>query len=109
MSSDKVAQLDAESFKLAVSTSDVPVLVDFWAPWCQPCRMMAPTVDALAEEYDGRAKICKLNIDDNGAAAAEYGVMSIPTLLIFKDGQAVERMIGVRPAADLKLTLEKYL
>lgn len=109
MSSDKVLQLDTESFKLTISASDVPVLVDFWAAWCQPCRMMSPVVDALAEAYEGRAKICKLNIDENGSVATEYGVMSIPTLLIFKDGQAVERLIGVRPAEDLKQTLDKYL
>jgi thioredoxin 1 len=108
MSSEKVLVLNNESFKTEIS-GDKPILVDFWAQWCQPCRMMAPVVDSVADEFDGRAKIGKLNIDDFGMVAAEYGVMSIPTLILFKSGQPVERVIGVRPKEEIKKLIEKNL
>jgi thioredoxin 1 len=103
-----VKELTADTFKETIS-GQVPVLVDFWAVWCQPCRMMAPVVDSIAEEYDGRVLVCKLNIDDYGSIAAEYGIMSIPTLMLFKEGQPVERLVGVRPKEVLAETLDKNL
>lgn len=97
MSSDLVKQINGQSFDAEVLNSGLPVLVDFWADWCQPCRMLAPAVDALAADYEGRVSVCKLNVDEDGPIAAQYGVMSIPTLILFKDGQPAERLVGLRP------------
>jgi len=90
-----------ETFEAEVVKSPLPVLVDFWAEWCQPCRMLAPTVDALAADYAGRMKVLKLNVDEEGPLAAQYGVMSIPTLILFKDGQPAERFVGLRPKESI--------
>jgi thioredoxin 1 len=97
------------SFKEQVLDSDVPVLVDFWAPWCGPCRMVAPVVDELAEQYEGQVKVVKLNTDENPQVASQYGIRSIPTLMIFKDGQRVDMVVGAVPKTTLANTLEKYL
>jgi thioredoxin 1 len=97
------------SFKEQVLDSEVPVLVDFWAPWCGPCRMVAPVVDELAEQYDGQVKVVKLNTDENPQVASQYGIRSIPTLMIFKDGQRVDMVVGAVPKTTLANTLEKYL
>jgi thioredoxin 1 len=88
------AAVTTADFDREVLESDVPVLVDFWAVWCGPCRMIAPTVDAVAEEYAGRAKVVKLNVDDSPDIAGRYGVQSIPTLILFKGGQPVDRLVG---------------
>ncbi|MFZ5641937.1 MAG: thioredoxin [Bacillota bacterium] len=109
MASDKVLTLSNENFKQEVLEAGVPVLVDFWAPWCSPCRMIAPVVDEIAGEYDGKAKVGKVNVDDNRQVAVEYGVMSIPTLIVFKDGKAVDRVVGFKSKGDLKALLDKHM
>ncbi len=97
------------SFKQDVLDSEIPVLVDFWAPWCGPCRMVAPVVDEIAEQYAGQLKVVKLNTDENSAIASQYGIRSIPTLMIFKGGQKVDMVVGAVPKTTLASTLEKYL
>jgi thioredoxin 1 len=92
-----------------VLSNDTPVLVDFWAPWCGPCKMVAPVVDELAEEYEGKVKFVKLNTDDNIETASKYGIRSIPTLMVFKGGEAVEQVVGFRPKSELKKSLDKAL
>lgn len=97
------------SFKQEVLESEVPVLVDFWAPWCGPCRMVAPVVEEIAEQYDGKVKVVKVNTDENPSVASQYGIRSIPTLMIFKGGQRVDMVVGAVPKTTLANTLEKYL
>ena len=108
MSSSAAPVTDA-SFPKEVLESSVPVLVDFWAPWCGPCRMVAPVVDEIAEQYEGQIKVVKLNTDENPQVASQYGIRSIPTLMIFKDGQRVDMVVGAVPKTTLASTLEKYL
>ncbi len=108
MSSSAAPVTDA-SFPAEVLESSVPVLVDFWAPWCGPCRMVAPVVDEIAEQYEGQIKVVKLNTDENPQVASQYGIRSIPTLMIFKDGQRVDMVVGAVPKTTLANTLEKYL
>jgi thioredoxin 1 len=97
------------SFKQEVLESDLPVLVDFWAPWCGPCRMVAPVVDEIAIQYTGQIKVVKINTDENPSVATQYGIRSIPTLMIFKGGQRVDMVVGAVPKTTLATTLEKYL
>lgn len=97
------------TFSSDVLDHDTPVLVDFWAPWCGPCRMVAPIVEELAEDYDGRVKFVKLNTDENPMVAGQYGIRSIPTLLVFKDGEKVGEIIGFRPKGDLSKRLDEAL
>ncbi|HEY9822935.1 MAG TPA: thioredoxin [Candidatus Sericytochromatia bacterium] len=102
-------QVTDASFKQDVLESEVPVLVDFWAPWCGPCRMVAPVVDEIAQQYEGQVKVVKLNTDENPNVASQYGIRSIPTLMIFKGGQRVDMVVGAVPKTTLANTLEKYL
>ena len=105
----KPQNVSDKEWDVEVLSSDTPVLVDFWAPWCGPCKMVAPVVEELAEEYDGKVKFVKLNTDDNIETASKYGIRSIPTLMVFKGGEAVEQVVGFRPKSELKKSLDKAL
>jgi len=103
------AEVTDSSFKEEVLDSDMTVLVDFWAPWCGPCRMVAPVVDEISEQYEGQVKVVKVNTDENPNVASQYGIRSIPTLMIFKDGERVDMVVGAVPKTTLANTLEKYI
>ncbi len=105
----KPTEVTDGSFQVDVLDNDLPVLVDFWAPWCGPCRMVAPVVDELAEEYDGKVAFFKLNTDENPGIATTYGIRSIPTLLVFKDGEVSGQIVGFRPKGDLAKRLDEAL
>ena len=96
------------NFDQEVLQSDLPVLVDFWAPWCGPCKLMAPIIEELAKEFEGKAKVVKLNVDENPQTAQKYGIMSIPTLIIFKNGQIAEQLIGLRPKEEISQRLQTH-
>ncbi|MFC1559794.1 thioredoxin [Candidatus Margulisiibacteriota bacterium] len=98
-----------QNFEQEVIKSDTPVLVDFWAAWCGPCRMIAPVIDAVAEQYGGKLKVMKLNVDDNPKTAGSFAVMSIPTLALFKNGKEIERFIGLMSKEDLVKKLDKHV
>ena len=102
----KPSDTSDNTFESDVLQSDLPVLVDFWAPWCGPCRMVAPVVEELADDYDGQVKFVKLNTDENPMVASQYGIRSIPTLLIFKGGEQVGQVVGFRPKSDLESNLQ---
>jgi len=105
----KPADVGDTTWDADVLNQDKPVLVDFWAPWCGPCRMVAPIVEELADEYAGQVEFRKLNTDDNPKVAAKYGIRSIPTLLVFKGGEQVGQIVGFRPKSDLKKRLDEAL
>ena len=107
MSANNIVILTAGNFEQEVLQSPTPVLVDFWAEWCGPCKMIAPILDELASEYDGKVKVGKVNIDDHQAIATQYGIRAIPTLLIFKDGEVAEQVVGLRSKRDLKANIDK--
>ncbi|HEY1847875.1 MAG TPA: thioredoxin [Opitutaceae bacterium] len=103
--SDKITQLTTDTFQQAVASSQTPLLVDFWAPWCGPCKAIAPVLDELAAEFDGKLTIAKVNIDENESIAAEFGIRAIPTMLLFKGGRVIEQIVGMLPKAALKTKL----
>ena len=102
-------EVNDSNFKSEVTDAEMPVLVDFWAPWCGPCKMIAPILDELAKEYDGKVKVVKLNVDDSPNTASEFGIRSIPTLVLFKDGKVFEQTIGAQSKENLKQLVDKSL
>jgi thioredoxin 1 len=104
-----VVNFDDGNFEAEVINSEVPVLVDFWAAWCVPCKMVAPTVEELSEGYSGRVKFGKVNVDENREISARYGIRGIPSLLLFKDGQVLEQMVGVHSKQEIVDMVEKAL
>ncbi|MFC1912240.1 thioredoxin [Chloroflexota bacterium] len=105
----KPVEVNDGNFEEIVLKSKIPVLVDFWAPWCAPCRMVAPVVEELAEEYDARVSFAKLDVDQSPKTSSQYGIMSIPSLIIFKGGSPASNLVGFRPKADLKRSLDEAL
>ena len=103
MANEYVIEFTDANFQTEVLSADVPVLVDFWAPWCQPCKMLAPTIDELAKEFQGKARIGKMNTDENQDAAIQFGIQNIPTVLLFKGGQMVRKFVGLQMATKMNL------
>ncbi len=104
-----IVVLNDDNFDAEVGQSEIPVLVDFWAPWCSPCLMVAPVIEKLAEEYKGRCKFGKLNVDENPVTAGRFGIRSIPTLILFKDGQVVDKVVGAVPKENIEDLIKKTL
>ena len=104
--SEEIASVNQDNFQKVVLESEKPVLVDFWAPWCGPCKAVAPVVEELAQEYSGKAGFAKVNVDEAPLVASTYGIMSIPTLIVFKNGEPAEQVIGYKPKSELKKLLD---
>lgn len=105
----KINEITSGVFKNEVLDSDIPVVVDFWAPWCGPCRMVAPVLEEISQKMNGKIKFVKLNTDENQKTAMDYQIMAIPSLLIFKDGQEVDRIVGFVPQEQLETDLQKII
>lgn len=105
----KINEVTSSVFKSEVLESDIPVVVDFWAPWCGPCRMVAPVLEDISQKMNGKIKFVKLNTDENQKTAMDYQIMAIPSLLIFKDGQEVDRIVGFVPQEQLEADLNKII
>ena len=99
-------KITRENFENEVMKSNIPVLIDFWAPWCGPCLMMGPIIEQLAEEYEGKAKVGKVNVDEEGELSQAFGVMSIPTIVLVKDGKVVKQAVGARPKTEVEAMLQ---
>lgn len=104
-----ILEVGDATFEAEVLKAQEPVLVDFWAAWCQPCRMLAPKVEAISQKYAGKAKVTKLNVDDNSATSSRFGIKGIPTLILFKDGAEKERIVGVTSEENISKIIEKHL
>jgi thioredoxin 1 len=111
MAATKTIDVTDDSFPSEVLESEIPVLVDYWAAWCGPCRMAAPVLEKIAEDYEGRLKVCRVNVDENREVAGQYRIMSIPTMLLFKDGELVDQITGVTPnfERDLKRKIDPHV
>jgi thioredoxin 1 len=109
MAAAKIVTLTESNFKREVLDSTSPVLVDFWAEWCGPCKMLAPLLEELASDYDGKVKIAKVNIDEHQKLAIKYGIRAVPTMLIFKNGEVAEQMVGYKSRRDLKSSLDRLM
>ena len=107
MASDNVIELTDDNFEDEVVNSDQPVLVDFWAEWCMPCRMLAPTIDELAEEYSGKVKVGKVDTDANRDISVKYGISAIPTIILFNNGEVAKKFVGVTPKPEFKSALDE--
>ncbi len=102
-------ELTEDNFTSEVLEADVPVMIDFWAPWCGPCRMVAPIIDSIADKYEGKIRVAKVNLDEHPALASEYGVRSIPAIFIFNNGEVAERAVGVQPEDTLSAMIDRVL
>lgn len=109
MAAEKITIITKNNFEEEVVNSDKTVMVDFWAPWCGPCRAVGPIMDELASEYDGKAKVAKINVDEEGEIAAKFRIMSIPTIMVFKEGEVVEKLIGARSKSELSEIIDKHI
>jgi thioredoxin 1 len=107
--SGNLVEFDDNNFDTEALSADKPVLVDFWAPWCAPCRMVGPIIEELANSYSGKLKVGKLNTDDSPGVASRYGIMSIPTILLFKNGEIVDRIVGAVPKKDFEKMLSMHI
>lgn len=109
MASEKILILNEDNFDDEVKQKTGPILVDFWAAWCAPCKVIVPSLEDIAEEMSGRAHVAKVDVDDNGDLANRFGIMSIPTLIVFKNGKVVDQLIGAAPKAQIRALIEKHL
>ncbi|TNF81138.1 MAG: thioredoxin [Acidobacteria bacterium] len=109
MASDKILNISSDNFEQEVLGADVPVLVDFWAAWCGPCRMVAPVLEELAEQMEGKVRIAKVNVDENQDIAVQFQVSSIPTFILFKDGEAADRMLGAMPKGAFEQFIGRHV
>ena len=109
MASEAIVQLDDASFESEVISSDKPVLVDFWAPWCGPCKALAPVIDEISDEYVDKLKVGKVNVDENPEISMKFGIRSIPTLMVFKDGEVQDQIIGAVPKSEIENVLQKVV
>lgn len=109
MAAENLTELSDASFEAEILQSSTPVLVDFWAPWCGPCRVVGPIVEELAQQYQGRVKVAKMNVDNNPVTPGKYGIRGIPTLILFKNGEAVDQIVGAVPKGQIEAMLQKAL